>query len=210
MGWTSTYKPKGEPLKEFFADSFRYSSDSDAGLIDLATHGRGLAYAAVRHPRGFVFAVVIQIKYHRGYHNITYREDDETSGPVHATCPKRILDLLTPDQEMIDQHDHKPNGYWREWRERCRAYLAAKDTRPKVKDGDIIRFEHALAFTNGDKADTFVVRRDKTFRGGTCTPFHGTIQDAKGHIREGYGRYLITRWHERPHRVIGHAPRAKA
>lgn len=207
MGWSETYKTRGQPLKEFFAESFAYGGDTDAGLIDLATHGRNLAYAAVKHPRGYVFAAVIQIRYKRGHHNIIYRIDDESAGPNHATCPQRILDLLTPDNEIINKHNWKADGYWKDWRDRCRAHHATKETRPKVRDGDIIRFSEPLTFTNGDQTDTFVLRRQKTYRGGTSTHFHGTTQDAQGHIRESYGRYQIPRWRERSYRVIGHAPR---
>src|SRR5690606_14189366 len=179
-----------------------------AGLVDICSAGWNLAYAAVRHPRGHVFAAVIQIRYSRGYYNFTYRVDDESVGPVHATSPQRILDLLRPDEEMIAKHGEKPDGYWREWRERSRAHHAAKQARPKIRDGDIIRFENPIAFQNGLTLDTFVVRRRKTYRGGTSTSLHGSSQDAQGHIREGYGNYKVRRWRERAHRVIGHAPRA--
>lgn len=208
MGWSSTNKPRGQSLKDYFKDEFAWRDHPEAGLVDIATAGWNLAYAAVRHPSGHVFAAVIQIRYSRGYYNFTYRVDDESVGPVHATCPQRILEKLTPDDEMIVKHGERPDGHWREWRNRCREYLASKETRPTVRDGDIIRFENPLTFMNGDVLDTFVLRRDKTIRGGTRTRFHGTLQDAQGHVREGYGRYQITRWRERPHRVIGHAPRA--
>jgi len=208
MGWSSTYKPRGQTLKDSFKDEFAWRDHPEAGLVDICSAGWNLAYAAVRHPRGHVFAAVIQIRYSRGYYNFTYRVDDESVGPVHATCPQRILDLLTPDEEMIAKHGEKPDGYWREWRERSRAHHAAKQARPKIRDGDIIRFENPIAFQNGLTLDTFVVRRRKTYRGGTSTSLHGTSQDAQGHIREGYGNYKVPRWRERAHRVIGHAPRA--
>lgn len=209
MGWSETYKPRGQSLKDFFNDEFSYGDDHpEAGIVDLATAGWNLAYAAVKHPKGYVFAATIQIRYLRNaYYNILYRVDDESVGPNHRTCPQRILDQLTPDQEVIEQHGWDPAGHWKGWRDACRANLEAKQTRPKVRDGDIIRFENPLTFTDGSQSDTFVLRRQRTYRGGTSTHFTGTTQDAQGNIREGYGRYRITRWRERSYRVIGHAPR---
>lgn len=208
MGWSETYKPRGQPLKDFFKDEFSYGDHPDAGLVDLATAGWNLAYAAVRHPKGYVFAATIQIRYLRNaYYNIAYRIDDESVGPNHRTCPQSILDQLTPDDEVINKHGWQPDGYWKEWRDRCRSHLDSKETRSKVRDGDIIRFENPLTFTDGSRSDTFVLRRQRTYRGGTSTHFTGTTQDAQGNIREGYGRYHITRWRERSYRVIGHAPR---
>lgn len=208
MGWSETYKPRGQSLKDFFKDEFSWGDHPDAGLVDLATAGWNLAYAAVKHPMGYVFAATIQIRYLRNaYYNIAYRIDDESQGPNHRTCPQRILDQLTPDEEVISQHGWDPAGYWKDWRDACRANLEAKQIRPKVRDGDIIRFEHPLTFTDGSQGDTFVLRRQRTYRGGTSTHFRGTMTDAQGNIREGYGRYRITRWRERSYRVIGHAPR---
>ena len=209
MGWYSTYKPRGQTLKDFFKDKFAWRDHPEAGLVDIAAAGFNLAYAAIRSPAGYIYGAAIQLRHYRGQHeNFAYRIDDESVGPVHATCPQRILDQLTPDQELIEEHGWKPDGYWREWRDRCRAHHAAKETRPRTRDGDIIRFDAPLTFTNGEKLDTFVLRRHRTHRGGTRTTFTGATTDAQGNLREGHGRYRITRWRERPHRVIGHAPRA--
>lgn len=54
---------------------------------------------------------------------------DETVGPRIDNCPEHILDLLTPtDQEWAN-----------EWRQRCRAKIAAHKARPKVVVGAILR-----------------------------------------------------------------------
>ena len=211
MGSTGTYKPNGQPLKEFFKNEFRWSDYPEAGLIDLATRGMRAAYAAVRHPHGYVFACAIKITYYpKDRENIVYRIDDESAGPVLSNCPKKILDLLTPDQDMIEKYGQKPDGTWLEWRQRCRANLAQYQAlrAQKIRDGDVLKFEEPLNFTDGSVRDTFIVRRDRTIRGGTRTRFRSTNRDSQGILREEpfSPTFSITRWKDRKHTIIGHVP----
>lgn len=69
----------------------------------------------------------------------------ENMGPCEADCPASILDLLTPTE-----HRHALD-----WRERCRANIARR-TR-KLSDGDRIRLEQPVTFTDGHVAQEFVV-----------------------------------------------------
>lgn len=206
MGSTGTFKPPHQSLRDFLRDELRYSNAPDAGLIDLATSGRGLAYAAIRHPRGFVFAATIQLRYprHDPHENIIYRVDDETVGPIHTTCPQRILDQLTPDHEMVARYRQRPDGYWRAWRDACRAFNANRPARGPLPDGTIVRFEQPLRFTNGDEADTFVVRRTRTSARGHATRFHTLTRTPDGTNREQPVPYSISRWRQRRHHIIGH------
>lgn len=58
-----------------------------------------------------------------------YKGMDETWGPVELNCPLKYLSLASA-----------PRGHAVEWRERVRAYHAAKRARPKLKAGMRVRY----------------------------------------------------------------------
>ncbi len=72
---------------------------------------------------------------------------DETCGPNEASCPSRILALLTPTD----------NAYALAWRERCRIHAAR--ARRRLDDGMRIRLAAPVSFTDGYVGDEFVVER---------------------------------------------------
>lgn len=205
MGSLSTHKPKGQSLRDFFEPVFRWPDHPEAGLIDLAVHQLRTGYAAVRHPDGFVFATVILIHYSpRDYYNITYKEVTESEGPYATDCPKRILDLLTPAEELINVHGWKPDGHWLKWRDACHKNLAAsRERKNALRDGALIRFNEPIRFNNQETLDTFVLKREKTFRGGTRTLFYAPTDDLIS-IHSHSPRYSITRWRQRNYEVVGY------
>lgn len=70
---------------------------------------------------------------------------DESVGPYEDSCPRHILDLLTPtDREHA-----------LDWRARCRANLARRAR--KIEDGDRIRLAQALTFSDGHVGAEFIV-----------------------------------------------------
>ncbi len=69
----------------------------------------------------------------------------ENAGPCEADCPAAILDLLSPTE-----HEHALD-----WRARCRANLARRAR--KLADGDRIRLEAPVTFSDGHKGQEFVV-----------------------------------------------------
>lgn len=74
-----------------------------------------------------------------------YKDMDETMGPNESGAPVKLLDLLSPTT----------SEYALDWRERCRRN-AAREARP-LKEGDVIRFEEPLRFTDGTEHQTFRV-----------------------------------------------------
>jgi len=75
------------------------------------------------------------------YFNFGYKDMDETVEPYYYDCPKSILDLLTPtDNESANI-----------WRQKC----WIKQNMPKIKDGDIVKFDKPISFTDGSSGDTF-------------------------------------------------------
>jgi len=71
----------------------------------------------------------------------------ETMGPREAECPAAILDLLTPTQ----------SEYALDWRRRCREFTAWRASRPKLRDGDRLTFDEAIAFTDGSTHQSLTV-----------------------------------------------------
>jgi hypothetical protein len=72
-----------------------------------------------RNVYAIVFVTSVNMK---DYFNFSYKDIDETMGPLYYQCPNTILELLTPTT----------NTFATEWREKCYAYntenkLSAKD-----------------------------------------------------------------------------------
>lgn len=151
MGATSTHKPAGVSVADYFGDYFtsatiirsgtRRDPDYVAGTHDWQYE----FYAAVRyndgHPHaGEVFAFVVLYSISpRSQHNFTYKEMDETVLPGAVHAPKRVLDVLTPTD-----HEHA-----NEWRRQCRENLAHKQAKPRVHRGAHIRFSESFTFSSG-------------------------------------------------------------
>lgn len=131
MGSTSTHKEAGVPVRTFFEHYFtgatiiasgtRRDPDYVAGTVDWPYE----FYAAVRyddgHPHaGEVFAfVVLYAIAPSSYYNFTYKDLDETMGPVASHAPRAVLEALTPTT-----HEHA-----QAWRARApiRARTGATD-----------------------------------------------------------------------------------
>lgn len=58
-----------------------------------------------------------------------YKGISEDMGPCEKNCPLSLLNACT-----------EPRGYAIEWRERVRAYHAAKKTKPAITEGSVIQF----------------------------------------------------------------------
>lgn len=139
MGWTSTHKPKGQKLTEFFINhgTLRWTPDGihpytykvlDSAFVNLTEY-----YAAVEQVHNEtgerrVWAAVFMIKLFKedNYgHNICYKDMDESMGPNISRCPERVLKLLTPTK-----YEHA-----NEWRARCWAHIEKAKARPRIKPG---------------------------------------------------------------------------
>lgn len=147
MGWT------GGQLEGRFtaraAIEFEFGADFMPRVIDAARLGT-VIYAAVRDVKdpSSVWALVLLAERQNGV--LFTKPIDETMGPCEDDCPARILDLLT----------ETGSKYANEWRERCRAQLAA----PKPQAGDVIRFSTPFSFTDGSTRDTFVLVSGSEFK----------------------------------------------
>ena len=105
----------------------------------------GRYYAVERIDEGIVTAVVAlgSMRDRRASVKLV----DENMGPYEAKAPAWILDLLSPTD----------SEYANEWREKCRANLAAKATEPKLTKGTRFRkLGTPVEFINGASASEFV------------------------------------------------------
>lgn len=169
MGWTSYHRDKGQTTADHLAGQLL---GPDQRFVATGTDG-GTFYAAVRNADGETWGLVVLTQWSKGYYNYTYKAMDEGMGPNESKAPARVLDALSPTT----------SEYATEWRERCRANLARKAARPKVREGDVVRFTMPLTFTNGAEHDTF------TYRGGSLF------------VADGF-RFTITKWRDRQHEVV--------
>lgn len=105
MGSTSTHREPGMTTRYFFEHEVGLAKGSE--ILASAVIG-GTFYAAVKnaddaiYEPGRVSALVIVTQWSSGYFNYTWKDMDEFSGPNEATCPDKILDLLSP----IPECDH--------------------------------------------------------------------------------------------------------
>lgn len=159
MGATSTHKPIGMSVRDYFADYFtnatiiasgtRRDPNYLAGSIDWPYE----FYAAVRyndgHPSaGEVFAFVVLYSVPpRSTYNFTYKDMDETVLPGAVHAPRRVLEALTPTE-----HEHAL-----EWRRQCWANLEISEAKPRVRHGDRIRFDEDFTFSSGLQTTTETV-----------------------------------------------------
>ncbi len=89
-----------------------------------------------------VIGIVCLVRYNprdREGYIFAYKDMDEAAGPYEAECPAAILDLLTPTD----------NDFALAWRERCRAMIARRGAKPRLRHGWTLVFEEPISFTDG-------------------------------------------------------------
>ena len=181
MGWTFTYKPHGQSVKEFFEQQFNYDKPGPprSGKI-IACHATWttayMAYEIKTPDSREVVALVCLLRHcPKSDYNFGYKDMDESMGPCEARCPKTILDLLTPT--TIE--------YALEWRKRCQERIDKRARAPKVHKGDLLKFAQPLTFRSGVTTDLLRWETGSTFSGS------------------GYCRYRIPNWKELDYKNLG-------
>jgi hypothetical protein len=149
-----------------------------ARVLASACPGNRVWYAAVQYLADGVpeevIAMVCLVRWNpRDKENLHfgYKDLSEGMGPCEDSCPKHILDLLTPTTKE----------YALDWRRRCRANLEKRSR--QIEDGMRIRLAEPVTFTDGYEGSEFIVvkrGRSVTFR-----------------VPDGFGRYRITGFRER-------------
>lgn len=157
MGWTTTYKPKGEGIIEFLGRrSLNWSNEHGSGELIKGKVIKGVAYMAVRrtfpaseNKEPHVFAAIYKVQMYpkaKDGYTFGYKDMDESMLPYYFDCPDDILDLLSPTEV--------PNEV--EWRSECRKRNSASASIKLTKDA-VVLFDHEIKFSNGDSARQFIV-----------------------------------------------------
>ena len=183
MGWTFMERPKGYSEKEWPKKELMMG-DPVGRILDVAKVGN-TDYVAFRTTEGKVTALIILTQWApNDLYNWGYKDMDEAMGPFEYKAPRRILELLSPLEELYekpaDDSEGRFNAYLsaKEWREKAWAY----QNRPRPKPGDTVTFAAPLKFTNGAELSEFTYEKGSRFR-------------------RGYSPYTITRWKEREYTV---------
>lgn len=176
MGWT--YLPrKGRDVKDVIRDEIVGSGRFE--ILDTAIVERKTAYSAVRHPDGYVFALVTLLDYQpNSVYDIGFKDMDEGMGPVESKCPLRILELLSPVENLGHGIE-----YARAWRKSCYAHHERRAALTGMKDGDRI-------IIDGNSERVFVMRKVGQGR-RTRVRWEGPYG----------GHYVIPGWRDRAERV---------
>lgn len=160
MGWT-TMNYNGT-AKNFFLD--RYRNEPNFEIVDIAIKNFRTAYIAIKNLKeGYVYCQTYLLhRAPKSYENFGYKPVSEFCGPVTAECPKRILDKLTPLDEIVEMSSdvsEKSVEWARGWRERCRKNIEASK---KLKNS-IVKTDEPLEFRSGNSYQYFKRKGKKWF-----------------------------------------------
>lgn len=120
MGWTFCSAWTRDSLKaelNTLAEGYTMLRAADAG---------GAYWQAIRNPAGAVYIVCNLIERDRQSGDLGVKTMDEGFGPNNVACPLSLLALAS---------EPAPNEFARQWRERVRAYHAARKAKPEPQTG---------------------------------------------------------------------------
>jgi hypothetical protein len=136
--------------KEFLKEEF---SRGNYKVIDLSVSS-GEAYLAIEdsnHEEKYVFALVCKISFSRKTKEFYFKAMSETMHPFYYKCPKRIFDLLTPIEKIVEITGENWNDA-KEWRNN----IVSIEKKPKISNGTVFKLSEKIRFTNGLSYDTFI------------------------------------------------------
>jgi hypothetical protein len=157
MGWVFGAKPNniGEWLHKIYS---RETNDTKQICLDYAMVNMSEIYIAVEQTDKYgiktITAEIMSIKFANEredgfvYPQMGYNVYGEQCGVHQTSCPKRILDVLTPTDDITSN----------EWRDKCRKRLEHRASVSKLQDGDYIQFSEKIQFNNGEQRDTFKIK----------------------------------------------------
>jgi hypothetical protein len=157
MGWTTFHETR--TAKQYFTDMI--SRCEGAELVDIAVVNFRTAYIAVRDLKlGYTYCAVYLIhRAPKSYENFGYKDMTEFAGPCVTDCPKRIIDKLTPLDEIarLDSDIGESSLKWaKEWREKVLDSALVKKERNKSLKNGILKTKEPVSFTSGAEFQYFV------------------------------------------------------
>ena len=140
MGWTfqpaGFYKNGKIDRKAECDDLMTWSNNGNhSTVVKSAMHG-STYYAAIKYQdenerKEIIYGIVILTSVNnKDYCNFGHKEIDETMGPFYYDCPKSILDLLAPTENVSAN----------EWRKYCRENLE-RNKKKSVPVGTVVEFK---------------------------------------------------------------------
>ena len=179
MGWDVSNISRGIKTKDYVYFDLKRGLNEK---YEILAYGQGKTkygnlpiYFAIKNKEtGDVFAQVTLTKRKNGF--ISQKDIGEDAGPYAYDCPKAVFNLLTPTT----------NEFAQEWRNKVVEYWASPA--PKVKVGDVVKFEKPFEFATGATYQTF------RFEGGS--KFRAVVTDGV------YGWYRITNWRDYNYELV--------
>jgi hypothetical protein len=224
MGWTQFYDAP-RPTRDFLIEQMEQPDTDGTQYYKVLDYAATLtvAYMAVEcltdfpYGKGKVFATVT-LTHHSRDGSLATKDLSESMGVESRGCPLRILDKLSPIEELYGAIQYKQicdNHYDCSWAERPDMYADKKEhvnqrsepdgaaywatkwrqevrerhSRPKVKPGSTVVFKQPIEFTNGDKISEFEFIKGSSFYG------------LWGNERVRTGRYHIRSWRDMQYEV---------
>ena len=150
MGWTTTYKPKGEPVLDFFIREgiFTWGEDCpntyrvlDSALVNMRTFYAAIEQVNKETGKRIVWAAIVLVRHYPKdpCYNISWKDMDEGCGSYETNCPERILKLLTPTD----------NEYALGWRAACWANVEKRKARKNLPPGTVLKYGGATYIVEG-------------------------------------------------------------
>jgi len=178
MGWTFTHREKGISNKDWFAKEF------DGGgfeVVDVASGSlnRNNVYIALRLPDGLVTAIACLTRWKpNDEYNYGWKDMSESMGPRITDCPQRIIDQLSPLEELFPDQSKDVRGWAGSWRADVATFHDRVANRLKLRDDMLVTVPYDLQFSN--------------FTMEAGTPFR--VDDAKKKVfSRGYDRFKLRR-----------------
>jgi hypothetical protein len=164
MGWIALHETR--TAKEYFTDMCARIEDIE--LVDIAIVSFRTAYLAIRDNKlGYTYcAVYLLHRAPKSYYNFGYKDMSEFAGPCVTDCPKRIIDKLTPldEIEKLDSNVGESSLRWaKEWRENVLETIAKKKERNSSLKNAVLKTKEPLEFTSGAFFQYFTKRGKQVF-----------------------------------------------
>ena len=97
MGWTGYYTMKS--FDEVFLEEFNRGGFSVVEYNKVSQYQQTAFYAAVKHPDGFIFGLVVLFAKHKDG-DVMWKDMSETMHPYYYDMAKSVFELLDPLKEM--------------------------------------------------------------------------------------------------------------
>lgn len=156
MGWTTFHETR--TAKQYFTDMVDRCEGIE--LVDIAIVSFRTAYLAIKDNKlGYTYcAVYLLHRAPKSYYNFGYKDMTEFAGPGVTDCPKRIIDKLTPLDEIarLNPEIGENSIRWaKEWRKNVLENSVKKKERNSSLRNAVLKTKEPLDFKSGAQFQYF-------------------------------------------------------